>query len=693
MAGSAVQGAEAARAFAAPAAATSARCQARVPAIDGLRTLAVLSVLAFHFRAAALPGGFSGVDVFFVISGYVVAGSLARHLDESFRGFLLGFYARRLLRIYPALVACLLASAVLQDLFVPAAWLSASSNKTGLLAFFGLSNFGLIWLDDGYFSPRVEFNLFTHTWSLGVEEQFYVLFPFILWAWERADRLSGVRSAIARWSLPALGLASLAACAVQSGSDPQRAYYLLPSRFWELAAGALLFQAQARGHLLASRAGERTACLVTGMLLLVVGFVRSDPSAFPFPWALIAVLGSVLVLAGATSAGRDRSGLARVLAGVPLVYIGRLSYSMYLWHWPILAVLRWTTGTDSMAKLAAGAVLTFAAAALSYHVIERPAQSLGRAKSHGDGWMVARGALGISVAAAVALGIFLSQRFVSLSVTRDRMQWYPLAWSAGAVSPRPAWRGRRLWILGDSHAEAVSTAAQMLRDREGVQVTVLSQPGCAVAGLLEPEESKCVPGTRAALHTVLAQGHPGDVVFLSSLRMVRLETDRPAFDAPMAGTAPPQPTASQRAAALHEADAVVRSLEGAGLNVLIDAPLPVFPTSAFRCSDWFNRRNPGCSAGSTVARAVLEARRAPVMASLATLAQKHPRVLTWDPFPRLCPGQVCDAYDGGHRRAPLFFDGDHLSAHGNRVLYPDLLARLATVWGPASEAPDPKPAG
>ena len=143
-----------------------------VPAIEGLRAVAVLSVLFYHLNEALLPGGFTGVDVFFVISGYVIAKSLRADSAASLGAFILGFYKRRILRIVPALVFFLVSLSFACALFIPDSWLSAGNNETALWAFFGLSNFYLLHSADGYFSMRIPFNPFSHTWTLGVEEQF-----------------------------------------------------------------------------------------------------------------------------------------------------------------------------------------------------------------------------------------------------------------------------------------------------------------------------------------------------------------------------------------------------------------------------------------------------------------------------------------------------------------------------------------
>ena len=189
-----------------------------VAGIDGLRALAVLSVLAYHTREVLLPGGFVGVDVFFVISGFVVTASVSHWPLDSLFGFQLRFYARRIIRIIPALLVCLLVTALVHSLVVPAVWLSNLAPKTANAAFFGFSNMVLAFNRDNYFSPTAVFNPFVHTWSLGVEEQFYLVFPF---AFVLARRVLQ-RPAL---TFAALSLGSLATAAILQATELDYAFY------------------------------------------------------------------------------------------------------------------------------------------------------------------------------------------------------------------------------------------------------------------------------------------------------------------------------------------------------------------------------------------------------------------------------------------------------------------------------------
>jgi peptidoglycan/LPS O-acetylase OafA/YrhL len=209
------------------------------PGIDGLRALAVMAVVLFHLDRRLVPSGFIGVDIFFVISGFVVSHSVASLPMRSFREFVTSFYSRRIVRIGPALVACLLLTTLASCLFIPNTWLSEHNRTSAVAAFFGASNVLLAWAANDYFAPRAEFNPFTHTWSLGVEEQFYLIFPLIFYAWAGASTLRRRITAVS--ALTALSVASLVICAWWADTAPTKAFYLLPARFWELGAGVGLF--------------------------------------------------------------------------------------------------------------------------------------------------------------------------------------------------------------------------------------------------------------------------------------------------------------------------------------------------------------------------------------------------------------------------------------------------------------------
>jgi peptidoglycan/LPS O-acetylase OafA/YrhL len=325
------------------------------PEIDGVRALAVISVIINHFNKKLLPSGYLGVDIFFVISGYVISSSLYNSSAKNFADFILGFYSRRVKRLVPALILCVLLTSVLICLFDPN---PQASLRTGGASLFGLSNLYLLKLATDYFGASAQLNAFTHTWSLGVEEQFYVFFPLIFWLTGFARRHSkGLRNLVcvlgflAYWSLDLF---------VREGMlQSPGAFFLMKARFWELSAGALVFVA------LDSVPSVRT---VRSLIVLVsLAGALFAPARYSVFTTIVVVLLTALLIASL----RPQTLGYEILAHPTAVYIGTISYSLYLWHWSILVISRWTIGIRWWcAPLQAGLMLFLAAK--SYRYVENP---------------------------------------------------------------------------------------------------------------------------------------------------------------------------------------------------------------------------------------------------------------------------------------------------------------------------------
>jgi peptidoglycan/LPS O-acetylase OafA/YrhL len=663
--------------------------------VDGLRAIAVLSVMIYHLHAAWLPGGFVGVDVFFVISGYVVARSLARHDGEHFGSFIVAFYARRVLRIFPALLACLVVTIAFCIAFIPESWLSNAVQLTSLRAFYGMSNFALVATSDGYFAPRAEFNAFTHTWSLAVEEQFYALFPLIFWIWLQQQR----RVAVPRWSplLLLLPIAlSLAWCVYSTAATPDRAYYMLAPRFWELGVGAALGVLWTPRDSNVSRVASPRTFIAVGLVLIGVSLCFADARHFPFPWAIPSVVGSGLVLVGLSEVTQPSGPLTEWLASNAMTRIGLLSYSLYLWHWPIFVAFRWTVGLESPLFMAIALLLTYAAAWLSRTYIELPFQRDRRIARLPRWVVVTTGVAVVAGGSMVAQRLWWREQRLSRSVVmRNASIWYPEP--ADRVSPNAAPECRvtisstltdgdyvqqfvpsgcmhkgelaHLFAVGDSHAGAYGRMLHQLAEQTGTFVTLYTHGGCGVANLRETltdEGAACVRFSAASLADVRARAKPGDVILLASIRAERLG-DQQGTRTDVNASPTTDSVRALTARARADADLIVGSLVTKGLRVVIDAPKPVFPSPPFRCADWYDKHNPVCAAGFTVSRAVLDSMQRPVRESLRSLAMKYPTLTVWDPQPILCPDAVCSASRNG---VPLFFDGDHLSGFGNELLLP-----------------------
>lgn len=668
------------------------------PYIDGLRALAVLSVLIYHLHGPWLPGGFVGVDVFFVISGFVVSASVAGFKGRGLWQFLGYFYSRRITRIFPALIVCLLVTALFSALFIPSAWLSAVNQQTGFYAFFGLSNFILAQSGRDYFAPATEYNPYTHTWSLAVEEQFYLVFPLLFIAWLVGGR--GRKLSIGLFTIGALASIGYAIWALRS--DPIVAFFMAPGRFWELAAGVLLYQGigQRRDQPLAQHwHGLAWAALL--LILLAFGLSRSNN--FPFPGALLAVTGTL----GVISCLHHRPGfMHRVLGWQGLVMVGRISYSLYLWHWPVFVMFRWTSGLETAVTRLAAVALAFLLAFASYHWVENPLRHSNLLRRLPKAVTILAGLAAIGLGSWGARLLDEHTNSISLSqLSRQPEVWYPHGWSVNPHRPGcnadPEYRNAEggllliyqtrgcqdslqpdsttLYVIGDSHALAYEGLFKQYAMQTGRTVHAYNNGGCPFISLQpwrDSENPACLQHIQAALRDLRSRIKPGDILFLPSLRMPRLAdqwgvfSDEKVQEQIFSGRA-----IAGRQRAQGDAIEVLREFADKGVHIVLEGPKPLFKAPPFRCADWFNRHNPVCAPGFSLPREELQAYRQPVLNGFAEIARHLPGVHVWDPFPLLCPEPECSAW---HNGLPLFLDGDHLSGYGNQLLLPHFIHFLNT---------------
>ncbi len=302
------------------------------PEIDGLRAFAVIAVIINHFNKDILPGGYLGIDIFFVISGFVITSSLYQRPSKNFKNFISGFYERRIKRLVPALSVFVLIMCIAICLFNSSPSLSL---KTGITSLFGLSNLYLLRQSTDYFARSTEFNVFTHTWSLGVEEQFYILFPLLIWfsGFGRQTK-NGARNLFL--IVGTLTIASLIAFLYFYQTNQPAAYFLMPTRFWEMALGCLLFIGlQKRKYI------ERSLEKVPPVLVLafIIGVMYLPMSLATVSTVLIVALSLVLI-----ASLREKTLAYKFFTNPKVIYIGLISYSLYLWHWGVLSISRWTIG-------------------------------------------------------------------------------------------------------------------------------------------------------------------------------------------------------------------------------------------------------------------------------------------------------------------------------------------------------------
>lgn len=448
--------------------------------IDGLRAIAILAVVLYHARIG-LRAGLVGVDVFFVISGYLITALLLREWDTTERIKLFDFYSRRVRRLFPALILVVI-STLIASVFLlsPLGMLREVAHSAAASLLF-VGNLFFQQHTGGYSSPSAAHFPLLNMWSLGVEEQFYLLWPLSLLIVLRWYRQAAFKI------LAGLGLASLICAEVLTLINPTAAFYEMPARLWELAVGGLiaLWPAQklADGRLLAGLG-----------IIIVIGAVFFPIHPFPGVGAVPAVAGTALLIYAVHGSTRlGWTGL--VLRSTPMMFFGLISYSLYLWHWPLLSLWRMThPGKPHIAMILLVCAVSVLLAWLSYRFVEQPFRR--RRLRDSSSRIVASGLVAVIAlaSASVILGNSLGQnsprtdlatrtandfppnRFQCNFLETESNAGFPRS-SCVSVSGKPV----RVAIWGDSHALAWEPFAAALARREGVAEVSYTRDGCQPA--------------------------------------------------------------------------------------------------------------------------------------------------------------------------------------------------------------------
>jgi peptidoglycan/LPS O-acetylase OafA/YrhL len=615
--------------------------------IDGLRAIAVLAVLAYHASPAALPGGFAGVDIFFVISGYLISGLIAQALAAG-RFSLAGFYARRIRRIFPALALVLAATLAYGGVvLLPQELALLGRDAAGGAGF--IANL-LFWAEVGYFDRDAAAKPLLHLWSLGVEEQFYIVWPLLLWALHR-------RRGAPFWPIAALAAASFAACLILTPTHPAASFYSPATRLWELALGAALARFAA---LPPADARLRDAASLIGLALIALSLALLG-AADPFPgWrALVPTLGAALLIAAGPAAWVNR----RLLAHRAMVGIGLISYPLYLWHWPLLSyahIIHQGRPLKPLLLLALVAA-SFALAWLTWRWLETPIRTRARrpvpalaatmAALAGLGlalWLapIPAGPASLDTAAlnaAIGDGIFRPTPAMQLDTRAGKF--------TAVIAPTAAAPPATL-LVGDSTLFHYGPRAQALHDagRLSAPAVFVVGPSCApVPGVRMPPPFTHCTELAAMVDQALARHRIGTIVLGANwagylLPGIQLETP--------AGLAPATQDALM---ALLEAE--IARLRGAGHRVVLLLPPPAHPRFDPRGMLRRTWRGVTMAPDPTAPIPVAELAQPALAARLRAVAARTGAELR-DPLPAICgPTQLCAPFADG---VPKFADDKHL---------------------------------
>ncbi|WP_428419985.1 acyltransferase family protein [Methylibium sp.] len=632
--------------------------------INGLRAIAVVAVVLFHFSVPGLQGGFVGVDVFFVISGYLMTGIVIGRMGSGTFS-VWTFYADRARRIVPALVVlCLALLAIGWFLLLPSDYKKLGKQVGGSLGF--VSNI-LFWREAGYFDAVSHRKWLLHTWSLSVEWQFYLLYPLLLVALQRLIGQPRIR-----WALTALALCSLALSIAQSGRAPSASFYLLPTRTWEMLLGALVF-------LFPLQQGPRARLAMEAAGLALVGgsVVFLNPGdVWPGSLAILPTAGTALVIWSMRQASPLFDNRATQL-------LGRASYSIYLWHWPVVVGLTQLSELAPLPRTLAGIALSVLIGCLSFRFVETPTRHLGREPRHDNPRRFVhapRALLAGLVVVAVSCGAVVWStdgapwRFAAAVRLADGEALNSNPYGRGCFStfgaPSPPCvmggdrKTSRAEMIGDSHAASVVTAlAEAIPGHDG-GVRFHGYASCPTlrGATYGPSENLCGEFNRDALS---ALGHEAPFTLplvITNNWTSYLEQARIRFATREGNDGATEPFSRER-----YREELLATLCGLARSrrVYVTEPFPEFAVDVPRAVAYRLMRDPA-SADLTIDIDEHRRRNAFVLAVMQE-AQTSCGVRLLDPTPYLCPGGRCMASLHGR---PLYSDGHHLSEYGNRFLVP-----------------------
>tara|TARA_Y100000589_G_scaffold294218_1_gene299707 strand:+ start:3280 stop:5376 length:2097 start_codon:yes stop_codon:yes gene_type:complete len=665
------------------------------PEIDGLRAFAVIAVIINHFNKDLLPNGYLGVDIFFVISGYVITSSISNRESINFRDFIIGFYERRIKRLLPALIFFVLVTSILISFFNPNPEISLTRGMTSL---FGLSNIYLMRQATDYFAQSTELSPFTHTWSLSVEEQFYLIFPIIAYYSGFGKKsLGGSKNLF--FLLITFIFISLSYFIYLYPINQPAAYFLMPSRFWEMACGSVLFLFIQINKDFSERI-KKIPSLLPLLIILITLFL---PEEFAVESTLIVVISSILLIATM----REGSLIFKSFTNKKIVQIGLMSYSLYLWHWSILSISRWTIGIHwwSVPIQISGIYLI---SLFSYNKIEKPFRKISWSSHKSKTIIKGLCFLIFSCLFILPLRVFKKSLYLGNHNILDNPNKELYNYKSEIIKlnskncatsqnkERDALKGKfnisrkfindcyfynsnkkpLIALAGDSHTLSMYPLAEKLHKDSGANIFSASRSGCAFPEQGKTTDKGCF-GFMVSVNDFLLEqfkeNEGGFVIATSYLhhhfgltgayRVKFINENKTFFDNQFKLM---ETNLGNYVGALKR---LANKLAEKNASLVIVAPFPRHPVySPETCKKQWFRPNfsifDGCR---KTKRSFLEKENIYINQALSNLEKNVPNIHVYNSFDHFCDNKFCYANIKGN---DLYYDNNHLSEDGIGYLYP-----------------------
>lgn len=659
------------------------------PEIDGLRAFAVIAVIINHFNKDLLPSGYLGVDIFFVISGYVITSSLAGRESKNFLDFVTGFYERRIKRLVPALVVFVLITSVLICLFNPDPEVSLGLAWRSL---FGISNISLYQTSTDYFAQSTELNPFTHTWSLGVEEQFYLLFPFLIWfSGFGQQRAKGARN-LFFW-VGALTIASLIGFIYLYQVNQPGAYFLMPPRFWEMAAGCLIFIGfQKRVRI--EQALEQMPPILAVAAMVGVMFL-------PVSAAVPATISVVVISAILLACLKQGTAAYKFFTLEKVIFIGLISYSLYLWHWTVLSISRWTIGIHWWSVPFQVAVMMLMAIG-SYKWIETPFRI--RSDIFSRRKIFASGIGALCASSVVIVGLikplhhyaYLGRTSVNAADENARCKKPVIIDTEATVCLENSSNyTRTVWIIGDSHAGSLIEGAWDIFKNTQTRIALYTAGGTPFPPVghyrkkdKENDLKKLNSYQQLEAQLIHSAGDSDTIIIAMRLPYHFGGTYYEYFESEFVFLSEDGAEVSQQDYfALWKKRIETMAKKLPQINFILLTPTPEWKKAVHReCTEqreWFSRLGGSkCEIQKDFFVGSLGL-YTHIVEGLKGLSKSNSNVFVYDSFNDLCPNKKCKFGDQGN---PLYSDGDHISQYASRRIMRNLKNQYAHIIAPADQS-------